>query len=49
MRCYLTIKWNEILPLATMWMDPRVLYLVKYVRQRKTNTLCYHLYVESEK
>ena len=22
---------------------------VKYVRQRKTNTVCYHLYVESKK
>ena len=26
----------------------KVLCLVKYVKQRKTNTVCYHLYVDSK-
>ena len=32
---------NEILPFATTWTDPESL--------RKTNTVYYHLYVESKK
>ena len=33
---------------AAKWMDLEGIK-VKYVRQRKTNTVCYHLYVESKK
>ena len=53
---YIYIQWNttqpkrkEILTFATTWMDWSVLCLVKWVRQRETNTIWYHLHVESEK
>ena len=41
-------KKNEILPFAAMWMDLEGIMLSE-IRQRKTNTVCYHLYVESKK
>ena len=47
MEYYSAIK-NEILPFATMWMDLESIRLSE-MRQRKTNTWCYHLFVESEK
>ena len=40
-------KKNEILPFAAMWMDLEGIMLSE-IRQRKTNTVCYHLYVESK-
>ena len=43
----LSHKKNEILPFAT-WMDPEGIMLSE-ISQTKTNTPCYHLYVESEK
>ena len=53
---YIYLQWNtsqpkrkEILTFATTWMDWSVLCLVKWVRQRETNTIWYHLHVESEK
>ena len=45
---YSTIKKSEILPCTTTLMDYRVLCLVQQVSQRKTNTLWFHLYVESK-
>ena len=48
MEFYLAIKKNEILPFAATWMDLENIILSE-VSQRKTNTLCYHLYVESKK
>ena len=47
MEYYLAIKKNEILPFATVWMDLEDLMLSE-VSQRKTNTIWYHLYVESK-
>lgn len=45
---YLAIKQNEILPFAGTRMDLERLCLVKHIRQRKTNTTCYYLYMESK-
>ena len=41
-------KKNEIMPFATTWMDPEIVILSE-VSQRKTNTVYYHLHVESKK
>ena len=47
MEYYSAIKKNEILPFAATWMDLEIIILSK-VNQRKTNTIYYHLYVESK-
>ena len=39
---------NEILPFAATWIDLQGLVLSERVRQRKINTVCYCLYVESK-
>ena len=44
---YSAIKKNEIMPFAATWMDPKIIILSK-IRTRKTNTVWYHLYVESK-
>ena len=41
-------KKNEILPFATTWMDLEGI-MVSEISQRMTNTLYYHLYVDSKK
>ena len=48
MEYFSAIKKNEILPFATTWMDLESI-MFSEISQRKTNTLCYHLYVESKK
>ena len=48
MEYYSAIKKNEILPFATTWMDLESIMLSE-ISQIKTNTVCYHFYVESEK
>ena len=45
---YSAIKENEILPCATTWVDLEGIVLSE-VNQRKTNTVCFHLYVESKR
>ena len=40
-------KKDEIIPFAITWMDLHLIMLSE-VRQRKTNTIWYHLYVESK-
>ena len=40
MEYYSAIKRNEIVPFAEMWMDIKTVIQVKYVRKRKTNTIC---------
>ena len=40
-------KRNEITPFTATWMDLEILILSE-VSQRKTNTIEYHLYVESK-
>ena len=49
MQYYSAIDRNEILPFATALMDLGVTMIVKLVTERKTNTVCYHLHVESKK
>ena len=46
MEYYSAIK-NEILPFAATWMDLEGIMLSE-ISQRKTNTIWYHLYVESK-
>ena len=41
-------KKNKNEPFATMWIDLESIMLSE-IRQRKTNTLCYHLHVEFKK
>ena len=48
MEYYSAIKKNEIMPFAATWMDPEIIILSE-VSQRKTNILCFHLYVEYKK
>ena len=43
---YSVIKKNEIMPFAATCMDLEIIIL-REISQRKTNTICYHLYVES--
>ena len=39
---------KEIMPFEATWMDLEIITLSE-VRQRKTNTMIHHLYVESKK
>ena len=41
-------KNNEIMPFAITWMNLEGIMLSE-ISQTKTNTVCYHLYVESKK
>ena len=41
MEYYSAIKKNKILPFAATWMDLEGMMLSE-IRQRKTNTVCYH-------
>ena len=42
----LTHKKDNLFPICT---NMRILRLVKQIRQRKTDIVCYHLYVEPKK
>ena len=48
MEYYSAIKKNEILLFAATWMNLEGIMLSE-ISQTKTNTVCYHLYVESKK
>ena len=48
MEYYSAIKRNEILPFIAIWMDLENIMLSE-ISQAKTNTVCYHLRVESER
>ena len=43
------MRKKEILPFVTTWMDLKGTILSEKVRQRKTNTISSHLYMESKK
>ena len=47
MEYYSAIEKNKIMPFAATWMHLEIIILNE-VRKRKTNTIRYHLYVESE-
>ena len=46
MEYYSAIKKNKITLFAATWMELETLILSE-VRKRKTNTICYHSYLES--
>ena len=48
MECYSAMKNNEIMPLATTWMDLEII-LLSEISQAKTVIIWYHLYMESKK
>ena len=45
MEYYSALKKNEIMSFAATWMDLEIIILSE-VRQRKMNSIWYHLYVE---
>lgn len=45
---YSGLKKNKMKSFAKAWMDLKGI-LISEVRQRKTNTICFHLYMESKK
>ena len=47
MEHYSVTEKNEIMPLPATWMNSEIIILSK-ICQKKTNTILYHLYVESE-
>ena len=47
MEYYPAIKKNVFLSFVTMWMDLTGIMLSKISQQRKTNTVWFHLYMES--
>ena len=47
MEHYSAIKKNKIMPFAATWIQLEILILSE-VSQKKTNTIGYHLYVESK-
>ena len=47
MECYSVIKKKEIMPSAATWMDLEIIILSE-LSQTKTNSIWYHLYVESK-
>ena len=48
MEYYMAMRKNEILPFAATWMELEGIMLNE-IRQRKTDIICFHLYVELEK
>jgi len=47
MEYYLAAEKNEILPFVTAWIELEDIMLSE-ISQRKTNTVCFHLYVEAK-
>ena len=49
MEYYSTIKKSEIMPFSATWMDTGIIILNEVlISQKETNTIRYHLYVESK-
>ena len=49
MEYYANYKKDEILPVATTWMDLEGIILSEIMAQKKTSTARYHLFMESKK
>ena len=49
MEYYSVVKENEMLALATVWMDLEGIMFSEISQTEKDSTLCYHLYVGSKK
>ena len=50
MEYYLAMRNNKTWPFLARWMDMEsVICDMKYVMQRKTDTICFHSYVDPEK
>ena len=47
MEYYSAIKKHEIMPFEATWMQLEIM-LLSEVRKRRTNTVCYPLYMESK-
>ena len=45
MEYYLAMRKNEIWPFVATWMELESIMLSEIVRQRKTDTICFHSYV----
>ena len=43
MACYSAIETNEF---AATWVQTRNHHISKYIRKKKANIICYHLYLE---
>ena len=49
MEYYLAMRKNEIWPFVAMWMELEGIMLSEISRQRKTDTICFHSFVDAEK
>ena len=49
MEYYSAIKRNEIPAFLAKWMDLEIIMLSEVSQTVRTNIICYHLHVESEK
>ena len=48
MEYYFAINKNEVMPFAATWMQLEIVILTEVSQKGKTNTMWYHLYVESK-
>ena len=48
MEYYSVIKKNKIMPFAATWMQLEIIILHEVSQKKKTNTVWYHLYMESK-
>lgn len=49
MKYYSVIRKNGIVSFAAMWMELKVIILIKTAKHKKTNIMCSHSYVRAKK
>ena len=49
MEYYSAIQKNEIVSITATWIDLAIVILYEVSQTKKTNIICYHLYVEPKK
>ena len=49
MEYYLAMRKNDIWPFVAVWMELETVMLSEISLQRKTDTICFHSYVDPEK